>query len=194
MYTVDLDASFGFEVSLDLGPGTLSLSPPSGMKGVGKIDSSICPAGVSKRLPSGANVNLLKKFVANSSRYNFWFIDCVVNGMLVLGRIAGNGAGEGDRPARSPVVAVSKGELAAAEENDDRLDPGMFVGGFMFDSGVEGTGVLDDAACMGYGLSGSSDASVTTEPASDAVDALLPIDGRSALNEGGLELRISMFI
>jgi len=92
-------------------------------------------------------------------------------------------------------VAVSKGELAAAEENDDRLDPGILVGGFMFDSGVEGTGVLADVpACKGNELSGSSEASVMTDPASDAVDALLPMDGRSALNEGGRELRISMFI
>lgn len=109
--------------------------------------------------------------------------------------MAGKGAGEGERPARSPVVAVSKGELAAAEENEERLDPGMLTGGFMLDNGVEGTGVVADVpACKAYELSGSSEASVTTEPASDAVDARLAIEGRSALKEGGRELRISMFM
>jgi hypothetical protein len=111
--------------------------------------------------------------------------------------MAGRGAGEGDRPARSPVVAASKGEFAAADENDDLLDPGMFTGGFMFERGVDAMTVEDEPEdCMGKDpiVSGNSDARVTTDPASEAVDALRPIEGRNALKDGGLEFLISMFM
>jgi len=124
-------------------------------------------------------------------------MDCAVNGMLVLGRIAGNGAGDGDLPPLIPVVAASRGEPAAADEKDDLLDPGMLAGGFMLERGVEGNGVPDDPeVCIGSEpkVSGSSEANVTTDPASEAVDALRPMEGRRVLKDGGLELLISMFM
>lgn len=122
--------------------------------------------------------------------------------MAALGRIAGKGAGEGDLPARSPLCAASRGELAAnEEEKDDRRDEGILLGGFMLDNGVEGTApdglLLTDPAAPPPTLlptSGKSEAMVTTEPVSEALDPRRPMDGLRALNEGGLEDRISMLV
>jgi len=67
----------------------------------------------------------------------------------------------------------------------------------MLERGVEGNGVPDDPeVCIGSEpkVSGSSEANVTTDPASEAVDALRPMEGRRVLKDGGLELLISMFM
>lgn len=133
--------------------------------------------------------------MANSSPYSFWCIDWAVSG-ATLGLMAGKGAGDGDRPPRIPVAAVNSGEPAFIEEKEDRLDPETFMGGCITDSGVEGMGVLlalDIWVKLDPAGSGISEARVTTEPASEAVDARRFIEGRRELNEGGLEDRISIF-
>lgn len=118
--------------------------------------------------------------------------------------MAGRGAGEGDRPRKAALELTGKsnGEPAAADENDDLLEPGRPLGGFMLDRGVgvKGIGVLAEA-CMAADpgmteplASGSSEARVMTDPASDAVEQRRAMDGRIWLKEGGRELLISMLV
>ena len=77
--------SAGLALELELDPGTTE-------------GSSNCPAGVSKRPPSGLNVSLLKKFVKLSSPYSFTDAHAAVDGAM---RIAGRaGIGDGERPYR----------------------------------------------------------------------------------------------
>jgi hypothetical protein len=95
------------------------------------------------------------------------------------------------------VVAPSNGELAAADEKEDRREPGTLRGGFILFNRAVGPGKAD-GICEEFGVllngSGSSEASVTTEPASEAVDARRFIEGLSALKEGGRDERMSMLI
>lgn len=108
--------------------------------------------------------------------------------------MAGNGAGEGDLPPRNESRAASMGDPAAAvDENDDRRDEGLLLGGFMVDNIVAGTVAarLEEIGFMAFG-SGSSEPTVIVEPASDTVDDLLPTDGLTMLNEGAREFLISM--
>lgn len=94
--------------------------------------------------------------------------------------IAGSGAGEGDLP-RILLTGRRRGEPAAADENDDRLDPARPLGGFMLDRGVDGKGGLAEKAIAAAEplASGISDARVMTDPASEAVEHRRAIDGRT---------------
>lgn len=108
--------------------------------------------------------------------------------------MAGNGAGEGDLPPRNVSRAARRGEPAAAvDENDDRRDEGLLLGGFMVENGVEGTVAVMLAGIGGMAIgSGNSEPMVMVEPASDTVDDRLPTEGRTMLNDGAREFLISI--
>jgi hypothetical protein len=112
------------------------------------------------------------------------------------GRIAGNGAGEGDLPPRKESRAARRGELAAAvDENEERRDEGLLLGGFIFDrdSGVDATVVPKLDGIGGTATaSGNSDVMVIVDPASDTVEERRATEGRTMLNEGAREFLISM--
>lgn len=94
------------------------------------------------------------------------------------------GMGLGDRPRPAKTAALKAGELAAwLPENDDRREPGLVdEGGFMAVpvaapglgvDGIDADGVAGAPACGAEGserASGSSDAVVMADPASDAVE------------------------
>lgn len=116
--------------------------------------------------------------------------------MSGAGRIAGNGAGDGDLPPRNESLAARRGEFAAAvDENEERRDEGLLLGGFIFvsDSGIDGTVVprLDGTGGIAT-ASGNSDVIVIVDPASETVDDLRATEGRTMLNEGAREFLISM--
>lgn len=110
--------------------------------------------------------------------------------------------GEGDLP-RPRLVTLSAGDPAACEEKDERRDPGLADddggGGFIaLATGVDGTelvlGVGGTWLELAPGCSGISDAVVTTEPASEAVEPRLTAEGRDVADgkEGVRECLISI--
>jgi hypothetical protein len=88
--------------------------------------SSKCPAGVSKRPPSGLKVNRRKKFVNPSSPYSLAEAhDAVEVGVRIAGR---GGMGEGDLPYA--LRDECGGDGAAVDPlNDDRRDGIRSFGG-----------------------------------------------------------------
>jgi hypothetical protein len=110
------------------------------------------------------------------------------------GRIAGNGAGDGDLPPRNESRAARRGDPAAAvDENDDRRDEGLLLGGFIVENGVEGTVAVILEGIGGTAIgSGNSEPMVIVDPASETVDDRLPTEGLTILNEGAREFLISI--
>ncbi len=107
--------------------------------------------------------------------------------------MAGSGAGDGERAPRR--LGLRRGEPAAAElvNEDLRECEDLACGGFMFDNGVEGSGVFD-AEKFAENAPGSfiSDAEVMTEPASEVVDPLRAMRGLGMWKEGGRDERMSI--
>lgn len=86
-----------------------------------KIWSSIWPAGVISKLPSGENVRRRKKRVTLSSPYR----RCIMPTVGAAARIAGKGGmGDGDRPRPAADMLIA-GDPGCCDENEDRREVGL---------------------------------------------------------------------
>lgn len=115
--------------------------------------------------------------------------------MSGVGRIAGKGAGDGERVPRWSLTGASNGDPANDSfEKEDRREEGFLAcGGSIADIGVAGRGRGVDGVWDGP-TTGSwiSEASVIADPASDAFEERLAMLGVPILNEAAREVLISI--